>query len=393
MDEGQLDQTEKRVAPLELFFDLVFVLAITQCTALMAHHPTWSGLAQGLLVLGMLWWAWTGYAWLTNILEPEEGTVRVGMFAGMGAMLVAALAVPGAFGEHAVLFGVAFVLVRLINLALDAIAGKRDPDFLRAIARFAPTASIGSALILAAGFVEGGTRTALWVLAIAVLYAGPLIDRGVGWRISPAHFAERYGLIVIIALGESIVAIGLGSVGVTAMSDVVASALLGLAVIAALWWAYFDVYAVLAQQQLSETTGATRARIARDIYSYLHLPMIAGIVLFALGLKKTIEHVDDPLPTVPAVALCGGLSVYFLTHNAFRVRLVHLIRRTTTARPGWIGPGRLAAGIAMLAVIPVALEVSALTALALVTGVCCALIAWDVVHYREHRVQVREARP
>lgn len=384
---------EQRVTPLELFFDLVFVYAITQVTTLMSQDLTWPGVGRGLLVLAALWWAWTGYAWLTNTLEPEEGPVRAGMFGGMAAMLVAALTVPQAFGADAVLFGVAYVLVRLLNLTLFAIAGKRDPDFLRALVRFAPTAAIGPVLILVAGFVDGGARATLWVIAIAALYSGPLIDRGRGWRISPAHFAERYGLIVIIALGESIVAIGFGAVGVALTASIVAAAVLGLAVIAALWWAYFDVYAVLAERQLSDTSGVTRARLARDYYSYLHMPMIAGIVLFALGLKVSTHDVRDPLAAVPAVALCGGLSLYFSTHVVMRLRLVHLIRRTTSERPRWIGPGRLAAAIGTLALIPGALVLPALAALALLVALCWALIAWDVLHYREHRVEVRRARP
>jgi low temperature requirement protein LtrA len=388
-----MTEREQRVTPLELFFDLVFVYATTQVTTLMSRDLTWGGLGHGLLVFAALWWAWTGYAWLTNILEPEEGVVRAGMFAGMGAMLVAALAVPGAFSEHAVLFGVAYLLVRLINLALDAIAGKRDIDFLGAVTRFAPTASIGSLLILWAGFVDGLARTALWILAIVALYAGPLIVRGRGWRISPAHFAERYGLIVIIALGESIVAIGLGAAGVSAISDVVGAALVGLAVIAALWWAYFDVIAVLAQRTLTETSGIARAGLARDGYSYLHMPMIAGIVLFALGLKTTTHDGGEPLDTISAVALCGGISLYYWSHVVMRVRLVFFIRRTTSDRPGWIGPGRLVAAIATLALIPIALVVPALVALALVAAVCWALIVWDVLHYREHRVEVRRDRP
>jgi low temperature requirement protein LtrA len=148
-----------------------------------------------------------------------------------------------------------------------------------------------------------------------------------------------------------------------------------------------------ADATLRETSGATRARLARDYYSYLHLPMIAGIVLFVLGLKKTIEHVGEPLAAVPAVGLCGGLSLYFLAHVAMRIRLVHLIRRTTAERPGWIGPGRLAATIGMLALIPAALALPALAALGLVAALCWALIAWDVIHYREHRTEIRQARP
>ncbi|HVH54498.1 MAG TPA: low temperature requirement protein A [Actinomycetota bacterium] len=388
-----MSQREHRVTPLELFFDLVFVYAITQVTQLMSHDPTWRGVGRGLLVLAVLWWAWTGYAWLTNTLEPEEGRVRAGMFGAMAAMLVVALAVPHAFGADAVLFGVAYLIVRLLHLLLYAIAGKRDPDLLGAVLRFTPSATVAPAIILVGGFVHGPTQVALWIVALAVDYLGALIGRGAGWRVSPAHFAERHGLIVMIALGESIIAIGVGSRGVSLTPGIISAAVLGIVTIAALWWAYFDVMAVLAQRQLSETRGATQARLARDYYSYLHLPMIAGIVLFALGLKRTIEQVDEPLAMIPAIALCGGLSLYFLTHVGLRIRMVHFIRRATADRPGWIGPGRLVTGIAMLAVIPAALELPALASLALVTGVCCALIAWDVIHYREHRIEVRQARP
>jgi low temperature requirement protein LtrA len=386
-------QREQRVTPLELFFDLVFVFAITQVTLLMSDDPTWEGLGLGLVVLAALWWAWTGYAWLTNTLEPEEGPVRAGMFGAMAAMLVVALAVPQAFDAHGVLFGVAYLIVRLLQLQLYAIAGKRDPDLLAAMLRMVPSATLAPLIIVAAGFFDGPAQAALWLVALAVDYLGVLVGRGQGWRVSPAHFAERHNLIVIIALGESIVAIAVGTAGVSLTPSIVAAAVLGIAVVVALWWAYFDVYAVMSQRQLAATSGAARVRLARDYYSYLHLPMIAGIVLFALGLKKTSEHVGDPLATVPALALCGGLSLYFLTHVAIRVRLVYSVRHATTARPGWIGPGRLVTGIGMLALLPAALELSALTALASVTGLCGALIAYDVIHYRQERAEVRQARP
>ena len=386
-------QREQRVTPLELFFDLVFVFAITQVTLLMSDDPTWEGLGLGLVVLAALWWAWTGYAWLTNTLEPEEGPVRAGMFGAMAAMLVVALAVPQAFDAHGVLFGVAYLIVRLLQLQLYAIAGKRDADLLAAVLRMVPSATLAPLIIVAAGFFDGPAQAALWLVALAVDYLGVLVGRGQGWRVSPAHFAERHNLIVIIALGESIVAIAVGTAGVSLTPSIVAAAVLGIAVVVALWWAYFDVYAVMSQRQLAATSGAARVRLARDYYSYLHLPMIAGIVLFALGLKKTSEHVGDPLATVPALALCGGLSLYFLTHVAIRVRLVYSVRHATTARPGWIGPGRLVTGIGMLALLPAALELSALTALASVTGLCGALIAYDVIHYRQERAEVRQARP
>lgn len=383
---------EQRVTPLELFFDLVFVFAITQVTGLMSADPSWQGLGRGLLVLAALWWAWTNYAWLTNALEPEEVTVRVAMLASMAALLLVALAVPEAFGEDGVVFGVSYLAVRLLNIVLYTIAGKRDPDMLEAVLRMVPAATLGPVLLVLAGFLDGGAQAALWISALAIDYLGVLIGGGRGWRVSPAHFAERHGLIVIIALGESIVAIGIGAAGISLGAGVAAAAVLGIAVAGALWWAYFDVYAVMAQRQLSEMHGALRVRIARDYYSYLHLPLIAGIVLFALGAKKTLEHVGDPLDTVPAVALCGGLGLYFVTQVAQRVRLVLTIPRTSAGRPGLLGRGRPVAAIVVLALTPVALEVPALGALALVAAACCALIVYDVMHYRDERAVIRQSR-
>jgi low temperature requirement protein LtrA len=386
-------EREQRVTPLELFFDLVFVFGLTQVTNLMSADPTWGGLGRGLLVLAALWWAWSGYAWLTNQLEPEESAVRASMVGAMAAMLVVALAVPEAFDDHGVLFAVAYLVVRLLQLQLFATAGKRDPDLLEAVLRQVLPATLAPAILIVAGFLDGAAQAGLWLLALAFDYLVALRGRGQGWRVSPAHFAERYGLIVIIALGESIVSIGIGAAGVALTPSIVAAAALGIVALAALWWAYFDVYAVMAQRQLSAASGAARVRFARDQYSYLHLPMIAGVVLFALGLKKTIEHVGDPLETVPAVALCGGVALYCFTHVVMRIRSVYTLRRTTDDRRAWFGVGRPAATAAALALIPVALELSALKALALVTAVCVALIVYDVIHYREERTQVREARP
>ena len=376
-----MPEREQRVTPLELFFDVVFVFAITQVTGLMSADPTWPGVGRGLLVLAALWWAWAAYAWLTNTLEPEEIPVRVAMLTSMAAMLLVALAVPDAFGDDGVLFGVSYFVVRVLHLVLYGIAGKGTPDLLGAVLRIVPTSTAGPLLIVAAGFLDGEPQAVLWVTALGLDYLGVLIGRGAGWRVSPAHFAERHGLIVIIALGESVVAIGVGAAGVPLEAGVVIAALLGIAVVAALWWAYFDVFAVAAQGRLAATRGAAQAMLARDYYSYLHLPLIAGIVLFALGLKKTIGHVGDPLETVPAVALCGGLGLYFLTHVGFRLRLA-----------GTFGRGRPVAAVVLIALTPVAVELPALAALALVAGVCAGLVVYDVVRYYEERARVREAR-
>ena len=210
-------EREHPVTPLELYFDLVFVFAFTQVTTVLSNNPTWSGLGHGLLILAALWWAWAAYAWLTNTVDPGVGAVWGAVLVAMAAMFVAALAVPDAFGSHGVAFGVAFLIVNVMQLALYALAARGDRDLLTAILRVAPSALTGAALIIAAGFVDGGAKTLLWLAAIVIGFFGPLLTGLSGWRVQPAHFVERHGLIVIIAIGESLVAIGLGErrVGLT----------------------------------------------------------------------------------------------------------------------------------------------------------------------------------
>jgi len=369
---------EHQVTPLELFFDLVFVFAITQVTSLLAHDPTRHGLIRGMLVLVALWWAWTAYAWLTSTMDVDEGGVRLAMLASMGAMLFVALAVPGAFGDDALLFGVAYLLVRLLHIVLYSIVGREDPDLLGAVLRFAPTAIVGASLLVLAGFLGGDERIAVWVVALAIDYVGPaVIGRGRGWRIAPEHFAERHGLIVLIALGESIIAIGLGA-GFALVTGVIVAAALGIVVVSALWWLYFDVAAILARTRLVQATGAEQSRLARDAYSYLHLPMIAGIVLFALGLKTTLGHFGDELETVPAVGLCAGAALYLLGQVAFLLRTTGRVFRRRT-----IG------AVVLLGLVPAALAIPALGALGLVSAVCSLVVAYEAIRRREHRIQVR----
>jgi low temperature requirement protein LtrA len=380
MNDRQIEPGQ-RVTPLELFFDLVFVFAITQVTGFLADDPTWGGLLRGLMLLGALWWAWAAYAWLTNTLNPEEGAVRLAVFGAMAAMLIVSLAAPNAFGTDGVAFGVAYFIVRALHLVLYAIAGRRDRDLLRAVARLVPTATIGPTLLLVAGFLEGVPQLATWGAALAVDYLGVLVGHMRGWRVSPEHFVERHGLVMIIALGESIVAIGVGAVGLPLHAGLIAAALLGIAVVASLWWSYFDWVAFVAQARLAEATGAERAALARDLYSYLHLPMVAGIVLFALGLKTTLAHVDSSLRTIPALGLCGGVALYLLAHVALRLRI-----------GGGLGRGRPVATILLLGVLPLAGEVPSLAALGLVAAVCAALIAYEALRYPHARAWIRSRR-
>jgi low temperature requirement protein LtrA len=369
---------EHRVTPLELFFDLVFVFAMTQVTSLLADDPSWGGVLRGMLVLAALWWAWTAYAWLTSAADVDEGGVRLVMLGSMGAMLIVALAVPGAFGGDAVIFAVAYLVVRILHLVLSAIVARDDPDRLGALIRFAPTAILGASLLIVAGFLDGDARVAVWVVALAIDYLGPIvIGVGQGWRVAPEHFAERHALIVLIALGESIIAIGVGA-GFELVTGVIVGASLGIVVVSALWWLYFDVAAIVARQRLMQATGLALHRLALHSYSYLHLPMVAGVVLFALGLKTTLGDVGATLDAVPAVGLCGGAALYLLGHIAFLFRATgYLFRRRTVG------------AIVLLALIPVAVAIPALAALALVSAVCSLIVAYEALRYREQRLQLR----
>ncbi len=372
-------EEEQRVAPLELFFDLVFVFAVTQVTALMAADTSLRGIGQGMLVLGALWWAWVGYAWLTNVADTDELEVRLVMFLAMAALFVCGLAAPGAFDEDGLVFGLAYFVVRIAHILLYARA-PNDVDIRGAVVRFAPTAVLGSALIVAASALDGVAQAALWAVALLIDFSGGLRGGGRGWKVSAGHFAERHGLILIIALGEVIVASGVGAEDEPLTLAIITAAVLAIAVAACLWWAYFDVVEIVAERRLRRAQGPERARLARDSYSYLHLPMVAGIVLIALGLENVLAHVDEPLETLPAVALLGGTALYLAAHVAFRLRNVGTLSVTRTATL-----------LACLALIPVALEVTSLVALALLTAVLAALIAFEVVRFAEARARVRAA--
>ena len=380
MSEQHVER-EQRVTPLELFFDLVFVFAFTQVTTVLSDDPTWAGLGHGLLILAALWWAWAAYAWLTNTVDPGVGAVWGAMLVAMAAMFVAALAVPEVFGRHGVVFGVAFLIVTVMHLALYALSARGDPDLLAAIMRIAPSSVAGSALIIVAGFVHGGLRPILWLAALAVGLLGPLLSGTSGWRVQPAHFVERHGLIVIIAIGESLVAIGLGARATRLGPGVIVAAVLGLVVATSFWLAYFDFFPMRAEQLLADLSGVERTALARDAYTYLHLPMVAGIVLFAFAMKTTLAHVGDELGTIQAVGLCGGSTLYLAAYVALRLRVSRSL-----------GRGRFVAAVACAALLPVALVVPALAALALVAAVWVALHAYEIIWWREARAQTRAQR-
>jgi low temperature requirement protein LtrA len=370
---------EHRVTPRELFFDLVFVFAFVQVATLLADDPTFAGIGRGVLVLAVLWWVWAAYASLTNTIDPESGRVGAALLVALIAMFVAALAVPGVFDGEGVLFGVAFFVVCAMHLALYAVAGAGDPALLHAVLRLVPWTLFGAVLILVAGFADGA-RIWLWVVALVGTYVGAALSGSTGWHVHPAHFAERYGLMLILALGEAFISIGIGVTGLDIGLEEVVAAILAVLVATAFWLAYFDFFSIRGERLLQELQGAERVALARDVYSYAHFPLIVGIVLFAFAMKTIIGHVDEELDAAAAFALCGGSALYLLTYSAIRSRIV---RRLSVSR------GRFVAAVVLLLLMPVAMAVPALAALALVTAVWVALHAYELVQWREARAESR----
>jgi low temperature requirement protein LtrA len=366
---------------LELFFDLVFVFALTQVTAQMADDLTPHGLLRGLLVFGLLWWSWVGYSWLGNVVRADEGATRGVLLVAMSVMFVLALAIPEAFtdlpgglpGPYVVV--ACYFLFRLLHLVMFWAAGADDAGLRRQITRFAPSMLGASVLLLAAAATSGTLQTALWAGALAFDYGWTALIGARGWRIRSArHFAERHGLIVIVGLGESIVAIGVGVAALPVSWPIVVASVLGLAVSSALWWIYFDTASWAGEQALEAVAEADRPRLARDAYTFFHLPLVGGVVVLALGLKKVLEYVGDaeahgladPLPPVALAALFGGAVLFLLAHAGF----VQLTRRAVSV-------AHLAAAVALVAAYPLALRLPALADLGVVVTVTVAVAIAD----------------
>ena len=368
------DEEAHPVSVLELFFDLVFVLAITQVTALLAEHVSISGLLRGLLVLALLWWSWVGYAWLTNSIDVDDPRTRISFFVAMTAFTVVALSTPHAFGDDALPFALAYAVVRAMQVGLYSYGTDADDPNHGAILRLAPGFLLSATLVIGGAVIGGAAQPWIWLLAITLDVATPLMADTGQFRVHAGHFAERHGLIIIIALGESIVALGSGVTNGTVDMRLIVGASLGVAIAATLWWLYFDIVAIVAEHRMKQARGSERAQIARDSYSYIHFFMIAGIVLLALGVKKVLLDTGEPLHLVPAVALCAGPALYLLGHIAFRLRNVHTLNRQ-----------RLVVAILLLALIPLVHAIDALAALALVSALLVGLVVYEYVRFHEHR--------
>jgi low temperature requirement protein LtrA len=384
---------EAAVTPLELFFDLVFVFALTQVTAYMTQELSWHGVLRGVLVVMLLWWSWTGYAWVANVVSAEEAQIKLVMLVSMAAMFLMALCIPEAFDDAPgglsgpVVLAICYLIFRLMHLVLFWILSQNDRGLRRQVLRFAPSVLGGTTLLLVATRFEGWTQTALWVAALLVDYLGTALGGASGWRLpAPGHFAERHGLIIIVALGESIVAIGVGVAERPISVPIIIASVLGLLLASAMWWAYFDVSALQGEHALSSEPIETRPRLGRNAYSFAHLPLVISVVLTAFGVKKVLEYVSDttdhtladPLKGVVLAALVGGTVLYLLAHVVFKWLTVHNLSVI-----------RLAAAAIILLAAPLIGSVPAVGQLGFVAGVLTLTLVVESVVWAESRHQIR----
>jgi low temperature requirement protein LtrA len=328
---------ERRTSPLELLWDLVFVFAITQVATLLARDLSWAGFGRSLLALALVWWAWSAFVWAANAQATSSRTLRVVLLLATVLIFMTGLALPRAFSSEGTLFATTYAAVRFLHLALYADASRKGNASWYAIAGFAVTVALGMALLIVGSLLGGWLRIVLWAVAVAIDYAGPAWLtrerlRGLQ-RVAVAHFAERYSLFVIICLGESTVAIGVGASNDRHLTAaLVAAVAVGLLITIGMWWTYFDRFAAVAQERLSVHADPVLA--AADGYSYLHLVIVAGIIIFAVGVKFLVRAAGSPLHDAARLALCGGVALYLIGNVAFRLRMVGTIDYEKVALAG-----------------------------------------------------------
>ena len=371
-------EEERKTSYLELFFDLIFVFAFTQVTALVLEDTSPQGFARAALVLAMVWWAWSAYAWMTNAIDVENAVTRLIIFAAMAGAFFMALAVPDAFQDEAAWFAVAYFVVRMLQPSLYLWGVRNEPETLRVLLRLTPWFVVAAFVALVGGFVDPDYRAWLWVASLVIDVIGTLTAARGDWHVSPSHFAERYALIVIIALGESIVAIGVGTSHLTRDATYAASVVIAFIGVAALWWAYFDFTAVAAARSLARATGRDRSSLARDVFTFFHYPLVLGIILYAVAAKKTLEHPRDPLSEPGRWALGLGVALFFVGFALMRFRVV---RRIAWER---LGAAALALVLAVLLSGP-----DAIVTLGVVIAVVLVSVAIETARLHDLRASLR----
>jgi low temperature requirement protein LtrA len=391
-----------RVNRLELFFDLVFVFAFFNVARATSADLNGVGLLHALLVLALLWWCWCSFAWAGNSIRANEGIVPAALFTVMAAIFVVALTISEAFVDTGgglsgpLVFAGCYFAVRMIYVVVRWYAA--EPRMRHRLIRVTGVIVVATTLLVLAGLIpqrlfEGTSRTwiqiGFWALAVAVEYTGGVLAAPQGWRIASAsHWTERFCLILLVAYGELIISVGSGSIvaGRPITWPLIAAAVLGILIAAALWWAYFDIVELAAEQALHAARGHARAALARDAYIYLHLPMIAGLLLLSLGSKEALRHAGDPairpIPIEPlgVELLYGGVILYLLGHLGFQLRMLGTVTWTRVGTILLIG-----------ALIPVGVRLPALPALGLLAAVCVGLVGSELILLAESRHSVREA--
>lgn len=381
-----------RVTQFELFFDLVFVFAMTQITGSIAEAHSGAGVVRGAVLLSLLWSAWCCYAWLGNQLHADAGLARFGMIVAMLAVFVVALAIPEAWndapgGLHSpTVLVVAYVVLRVVHESLYVVGSAGD-DGLRRQLRLNLVGLVSGCTLLAIGAIASDdARPYIWGVALVVDWTVTYVTamRGGGWRIqSLEHFVERYRLVVILALGESVIAVGTGASGTAVDWQLLVGAGLGVLAATALWWLYFDVSADAAEQALRRVDAARRVRAAIDAYTYVHFAMVLGIVVTAVGVEEVLANAgdDDSLGGFAGGCLFLGPALFIAGHVVSWLRLNGTFKRQ-----------RIIAAAALVALVPVAGAIEPLPALALLVGVLAVLVAYETRRYADVRAEVMRAR-
>jgi low temperature requirement protein LtrA len=368
-----------RVSTLELFFDLVFVFTITQLTTVLVGRPNVRGVLQVALMLGVIWWMYGGYAWLTNAVAPDRASRRLLLLGGMAAYLVLALSIPEAFSGTGLTFGLAYLAIVLVHAGLYTRTSSGAT--LRALIGLAPFNLVSALLVLAGGIAGGTAQYVLWAIGFVLEWITPWLIDLAGFEVGPAHFVERHGLVVIIAIGESIVAIGLGASGLTIDLSLVIFAVVGLALSTCLWWAYFGGDEELAERALAAAPSNRRPRLAVDAFGIWHMPILFGIVATASTLKNATGHGFDALGTERALMLTLGVVVFLLGDAMFR-RTLRIGRNAN----------RLVAAVLAPATIPLGTEVSAFAQLVALVVLLVAALSVEAGAPRGGRVPTSPSR-
>jgi low temperature requirement protein LtrA len=339
----------ERVTPLELFFDLVFVFTITQLSSLLVAGLTWRSLWHVVVMLALIFWMYDGYAWLTNAVAAEGARRQSLLLAAMAGYLVLAIAIPHAFAGTGLTFGIAYLVITVVHATLYvASASASSSAAMRALAPINVTAATA---VLVGGAIGGVTQEVVWTAVALLLWFAT--RAGEGFEIGPTHFVERHGLLVLIAIGESVVATGIGARGLTIDLRLVITAVLGLLLSAGLWWTYFGDGGEPVERAFRAATGPRRVRLAFLGFGYAHYAMLLGVVLAAVGLRVAVADPDAALSTGHALTLAGGTALFVIADGWFRSLLG--LRR---GRERWV------AGPVIMLAVPVGTEVSAIAGLA-----------------------------